>query len=234
MATSTSNTTIDLKKEQQSSLARETYQYSWIAKIFFFGMDLVTGRKTTLAKAKLLEILATVPYRAWEFRQYRRLTREYHDTMAVKKAQYIKEWGRDAQDNEYWHLLVLNEKMKEDNLKDPWFLHPLFVYFVVTSYRIVARVYARFNISRAFLFNAEFEDHAEHIYAQFVEDHPEWDTQPVRSELVKEYGEFDNWGDVFRRIGLDERDHRNESLMRVGKADQVAKYEGMPNMVATI
>jgi len=62
------------------------------------------------------------------------------------------------------------------------------------------------------LFNAEFEDHAEHVYAQFVEDHPEWESQAVSGDIVPEYIDASNWADVFRRIGLDERDHMHESM----------------------
>jgi hypothetical protein len=84
------------------------------------------------------------------------------------------------------------------------------------------------NISRAFLFNAEFEDHAEHVYAQFVEEHSEWEQQPVKNEQVKEYGKFLTWADVFRRIGLDERDHMNMSFRFCGKPERVVEYDGMP------
>lgn len=103
---------------------------------------------------------------------------------------------------------------------------------MVGSYILISRTLAVFNISRAFLFNAEFEDHAEHVYAKFVEEHPEWDTQPVDSNLVKEYGDLQTWGDVFRRIGLDERDHMNSSLVFCGKQGLVVKYEGMPELPA--
>lgn len=87
---------------------------------------------------------------------------------------------------------------------------------------------AFFNIRRAFLFNAEFEDHAEHVYAQFVKENPEWEKQPVKNELVKEYGVFDTWADVFRRIGLDERNHMNSSFLFCGKPEDIVKYDGMP------
>ena len=90
---------IDLKKEQQASLARPRYRYSLAAKIFFLKMDLLTGRKTTLAKAKLIEMLASIPYRSWEIRQYARLTRMYRDRVSVARAESIVEWGREAQDN---------------------------------------------------------------------------------------------------------------------------------------
>jgi len=221
---------IDLKKEQKASLNRQCYKYSFAAKLFFFKMDIITGKKVTLAKVKLIETLASIPYRAWEIRQYERMTRKYQDISFVGKAHKIMMWGREAQDNEYWHLIVVNEKMKEDNVKDPWYLNPIFPFLMVSTYGLISRILAIFNISRAFLFNAEFEDHAEHVYAKFVEDHPEWDTQPVNSNLVKEYGDFKTWGDVFRRIGLDERDHMNNSFIFCGKPEAVVKYEGMPEL----
>jgi hypothetical protein len=97
------------------------------------------------------------------------------------------------------------------------------------GYTLMSFFFAFFNIRRAFLFNAEFEDHAEHVYAQFVKDHPEWENQPVKSDLVEEiYGKFDNWADVFRRIGLDERDHMNTSFDYAGMPECIVRYEGMP------
>jgi hypothetical protein len=221
---------IDLKKEQNASLARDPYKYSLAAKFFFFSMDLVTGKKTTLSKAKLLESLASIPYRAWENRQYRRLTCKYQNEEIVNKAHKIMFWGREAQDNEYWHLLVINEKMKEDGKKNAWYLAPLVSCTMIGTWVMISRTLAFFNISRAFLFNAEFEDHAEHIYAKFVHENPELDLQPVRSELVKKYGDFQSWGDVFRRIGLDERDHRNKSFVYCGRPEDVVRYEGMPEL----
>lgn len=93
---------------------------------------------------------------------------------------------------------------------------------------LIARTLALFSMRRAFLFNAEFEDHAEHVYAQFVQDHPEWEGQPVRSALVKEYADVRTWAEVVRRIGLDERNHMNSSFVFCGKPDHVVRYDGMP------
>jgi ubiquinol oxidase len=200
------HTNLDLKREQQATLARPRVKYSLAARFFFFAMDLVTGSKTTLAKAKLLEILASIPYRARQ----------------------IVTWGREAQDNEYWHLLVIQEKMKADGLTDPWYMSPPIPWLIAWSYKVMAGLLVFASQRRAFLFNAEFEDHAEHIYAQFVAEHPEWETQPVNNEVVKAYcGEAASWAEVFRRIGLDERDHRNQSFASAGKAEYVVRYEGM-------
>lgn len=222
------NERIDLKKEQQASIDRPRYKYSVMARILFITMDVLTGRQVTLSKAKLLETLACIPYREWEIRQYIRLTRRYRKREFVEWANGIKKWGREAQDNEYTHLLIINEKMKEDGMKDAWYLFPLIPFIMVMVYVPFAKLLTLFRIRRAFLFNAEFEDHAEHIYAQFVGEHPEWDEQKVDNPLVKAYADVETWGDVFRRVGLDERDHRNASFIACGKPEFVAEYEGMP------
>lgn len=213
----------DLKREQQASLARPRLGNSLTARLFFLSMDLIAGKRTTLAKAKLLEMLASVPYRAWEFRQVARLTSCYRDHDAVKKAREIIVWSRAAQDNEYWHLLVLHEKMKEERCRAPWFLSAPFVFFSVVFYTVFSRLLALIRPRRAFLFNAEFEDHAEHVYARFIEEHPEWEQQPLRNGLVKEYADLANWAEVFRRIGLDEREHMNRSFVFGGQPQRVAR-----------
>jgi demethoxyubiquinone hydroxylase (CLK1/Coq7/Cat5 family) len=209
-------------------MARPRYKYSLAARLFFLAMDLVTGKNITLAKALLIEMLAGIPYRAWEIREYARMTRLYRDQEFVRQARGIMIWGREAQDNEYWHLLVIHEKMMEDGIKDAWYLSPAVVFPMILSYGLIARTLALVNMRRAFLFNAEFEDHAEHVYAQFVKEHPEWEDQPVRSTRVKEYANLKTWAEVFKRIGLDERDHMNSSFIFCGKPEYVVKYDGMP------
>ena len=219
---------IDLKKEQQASRARPRYPYSAVARVFFGSMDLLTGKHTTLAKAKLVEILATVPYRAWERREHASVTRHQGDGARAQEAGAIMRWGREAQDNEHWHLLLIEEKIREDAAKQPWYLTPPLPALMVGPYVLLSWAMARTAIHRAFVLNGEFEDHAEHTYAQLVEDHPEWEKQPVASTVVQGYGSFRSWADVFRRIGLDERDHMNNSFRFGGMPERVVKYEGMP------
>jgi hypothetical protein len=220
--------TIDLKKEQKASLERPHLQYSAIARVFFWGMNLITGKATTVSKAILIETLASIPYRAWEIRQYALMTRIYKNLNMVKQASDIMNWSREAQDNEYWHLVVLEEKMKEDGTKDPWYLKQPFPFLIVLSYVIITRTIALANIRAAFRFNAAFEDHAEHVYAAFIEDNPGLDDQPMNNSIVKEYADVATWGDIVRRIGLDERDHMNNSFIFSGEPEKVIKYDGMP------
>lgn len=215
---------IDLKAEQQASLERPRCAYSPAAKFFFSTMDLVTGRGTNLPKTLLIELLASIPYRAWELRMYSKLTFGYRNRQAVKKILELMEWSRDAQDNEYWHAQAIQEKMIEDGTKRPWYLFQPIPFLVVGGYILFTRSLALFNLRRAFLFNAEFEDHAEHIYAQFVQDNPQWETQPVTQKVVLDRMAFDNWADVFRRIGLDEREHRDASFIEAGLPEQAVGY----------
>lgn len=219
---------IDLKKECQATVERPRLKYSAIAKLFFWGMDLVTGKKTSYSKAKLLETLACIPYREWEIRKYAHITRQYAQLAKVKSSQDIIEWARYAQDNEYWHLLVLHEKMKEDGIKDAWYLAPLIRLLMVMMYVMIARTVAFWNIRWGFDFNAQFEDHAEHVYAQFVKDNPGLDQQNMSNPLVKEYADLSTWGDIFRRISLDERDHMNNSFLYSGQEASIVRYKGMP------
>ena len=207
---------IDLKAEQQASLNRPRCHYSLAAKFFFSAMDLITGKKINLPKTLLIELLASIPYRAWELRMYSKLTFGYRRREKIKQMLKIMQWSRNAQDNEYWHAQAIQEKMIEDNTKRPWYLWAPITSSIIITYIIFTRLIALFNLRRAFLFNAEFEDHAEHVYAQFVEENPQWKNQPVTQPVVLERMKFKNWAEVFCRIGLDEREHRDASFIEAG------------------
>lgn len=223
-------TTIDLAKEQTATLQRSALKHSMMAKIFFKVMDVITGSEITLPKAALIEMLASIPYRAWEGAEYVRSSLNYTDGARVKYAEKLQIWNRYAQDNEYGHLLVIQEKMRLDGVSDPWWLMPPVPYFFMLKYRVLSWFFTRLSQRQAWLFNAEFEDHAEHVYAQFVQEHPEWDAQPVAANpvVLSVYGDLATWGDVFRRVGLDERDHRNKSFVLAGETEKVVAYDGMP------
>ena len=219
---------IDLKSEQQATLARPRYDYSSVTRAMVRGMDVMAGEETTVFKARVVEILAPIPYRAWENREYGRLSRHYGDDALVREADAVLRWGREAQDTEYQHLRVIGAKLGEDGEQGPRRLSRPMPDLMAGSWAVMSRTLARASMRRAFLLNAEAEDHAEHYYAELVQMHPEWEEQPVTSEMVRGYGEFHCWADVFRRIGLDERDHRNASFSFAGMPEFIVSYEGMP------
>lgn len=207
---------VNLRKEQEATLARPRMAYKPMARMLFWGMDLLYGKELTLRKMQLLEILARIPYQAWEIRQYLRLTHLYEDGESVDKGRRITTWAREAQDNEFWHLLVVNERMRQLGIQKHWFWDRLLPRSAAFKYRLFSRLLSLVDIQTAFYLNAQFEDHAEHEYMQFVQDHPELDNEKVESAVAREHGHCETWGDVFRRIGLDEREHMNHSLIHCG------------------
>ena len=215
---------IDLRKEQEATLARPHMKYTGMARALFKSMDILYGAETILPKVRLLEVLARIPYQAWETRQYARMSTRYHYPQEVKEATAIVHWGREAQDNEFWHLLVIEDKMRQDGVRESWFRESLLPRAACFKYVWFSRLLARVNIRRAFYLNAEFEDHAEHAYMEFVRKHPELEALKVESEEAQRMGPFASWADVFRRIALDERDHMNNSLRFCGLSDRVVPY----------
>ncbi|CAN5776676.1 hypothetical protein BH24ACT6_BH24ACT6_06930 [soil metagenome] len=63
--------------------------------------------------------------------------------------------------------------------------------------------------------NVDFEDHAEHEYARYVEEHPELEIRPYEGMFAEKYGRFETMGDLLRQISYDERVHKLESLQRM-------------------
>jgi hypothetical protein len=219
---------IDLERERQASSARPRLDYSTVTRAAVRGMDALAGAETTVLKARIVETLAPIPYRAWENRQYGRLGRHYGDDALVGRAEAVLRWAREAQDLEYRHLRVIAARLRDEGERVPRRLSRPVPDLMTGSWAVLARALARTSIRRALLLNAEFEDHAEHYYAELVGLHPEWEEQPATGEAVEEYGSFGCWADVFRRIGLDERDHMNASFAFAGAPERIVEYEGMP------
>ena len=217
-------TVVDLGREQAATLARPRRLYGVLARMLFLGMDLFYGKPLTLGKVRLLELLARIPYQAWEARHYRRLDSRFEEDGDVRQSEDIIAWGRAAQDNEFWHLRVITEKIREDGVQLGFFKDRLAPRIAAWKYAVFCRALAFVNIRAAFLLNADFEDHAEHEYMRFVADHPELETQPVTSPAALAAGDSRNWADVFRRIGLDEREHMNSSLRFAGRESEQAPF----------
>lgn len=199
-------------------------------------MDIVAGRETSLAKAKMLEVLAGVPYRAWERLAGARLARR--DDGSAEACRGLVRWAQEARHNEDQHLGVVTERMRQRGERDPWYLRQPMRLGAVAFYVVFSNLLAAMAPRRAFRFNAEFEDHAEHTYARFAADHPEWDDEAASGPAVAQYAaatgsELATWGDVVRRIALDERDHRNRSFIASGMPQEVVRYREEPASEAT-
>jgi hypothetical protein len=201
-----------LRREQERTLATPRMRYSFLARALFVGMDLFYGRPRTLSKFKVLELIARVPYQAWEQVAYVAMTHTAHDPGFARRIFERVRQSRQQQDNEQWHLLILQELVVARGIREGFvrfWLVPQFVAFVY--YQIVWLLYV-VRPTAAYRLNAEFEDHAEHEYMEFVRDHSDMEREPFESVVSQDYGRFGSLADLFRQIGYDERVHKEESL----------------------
>ena len=102
-------TSDELKRAQGETLAAPRMRYGLLARALFFSMDLFYGRKQSVSKFKVLEVIARVPYQAWEHVAYIAITHTHaYPDFARRVFERVKE-SRIQQDNEQWHLLILEE-----------------------------------------------------------------------------------------------------------------------------
>jgi hypothetical protein len=97
--------------------------------------------------------------------------------------------SRFEQDNEQWHLLILEELLHD---------HPERLGFV--RHRLVPQLLA-FGYDQL-----------------LVSEHPEWEDTPYEGSFNDDYGDYASLADLFRQIGYDERLHKLESEGRMERA----------------
>ncbi len=210
--------TIDLPKEQEKTLALPRRRYSILARILFFSMNLFYGNKRSLQKFKVLEVIARVPYQAWEHVAYIAMTHTYRKRHFARKIFEFVTESRHQQDNEQWHLLILEEMTVEKGLKENLFLHRILPQIMAFVYFHISWILYVIKPSLSYAMNADFEDHAEHEYMEYVKEHPELENQPFESDFKNDYKDFENLADLFRQIALDERLHKEESIRHIQQA----------------
>ena len=209
---------MDLKTEQQKTLAEYRRRYGFLAALLFVSMDLFYGSKRSLPKFKVLEVIARVPYQSWEQVAYIAMTHTYAALHFARRVfEFVKE-SRSQQDNEQWHLLILEELVQKRQIRESFFLHRLLPQFAAFFYYHVSWLLYVIKPAWSYTLNADFEDHAEHEYMEFVREHPEFEQEPFESDFKEDYGNFQNAADLFRQIALDERLHKEESVSRIQQA----------------
>ena len=213
---------VDLRAEQERTLSTPVLPANLILKSMYLTFDLLYGRARTLPKVKVLEILARYPYWAWEWGGYLRLSRAYSSSK-YGTVQDIElplrhiEMGRDLQDNEQWHLMLVEDIMRQKGSKQGWFRMCLMPRLLSFVYYYMTRIMYKIRPSWSFAMNAAFESHAEHEYMKMSKEHPEWDDEPLDSHYFRFYPRQETLGDLMRRIALDERDHMYDSLEEVDR-----------------
>jgi hypothetical protein len=204
-----------LRVEQQRTLARPPRRYGLLALALFRVMDLVYGRARRWSKFKVLEIIARVPYQAWEHVAYIAITHTHDRQQYARRIFDRVRESREQQDNEQWHLLILEEWVNRHDIREGTLRYrvlPLvlaFIYYHVTWILYVIRPGWSYRL------NADLEDHAEREYMKFAQEHPELEREPFLSLFAKDFGNFPTMADVVRQIAIDERAHREDSESRI-------------------
>jgi ubiquinol oxidase len=207
-----------LREEQRRTLGSPRRRYSLAARALFAAMDLFYGRPRTLSKFKVLEVIARVPYQAWENVAYVAVTHRYSRPGLARRIFERVDESRRQQDNEQWHLLILEELVAEEGGREPFVRCRLLPQVIAFAYYQLSWLFYAVRPAWSYRLNADFEDHAEHEYALFVEENPWLADRPYRGLFADEYGRYDSLADLFRQIGYDERVHKEESVMRMGEA----------------
>jgi ubiquinol oxidase len=199
-----------LVAEQQVSLASPRRRYSLSARALFAIMDRLYGEERTLEKFRVLELVARVPYQAWENVAYVAVTHTARQPNFARRVFDRVRVARWEQDNEQWHLLIMEELTARADRAGlvrsrvvPQVL--AFAYYQLSWFMYVVRPAWSYRL------NADFEDHAEHEYAAFVDEHPEWEAVPYEGEFTEDFGDYASLADLLRQIGYDERLHKLES-----------------------
>jgi ubiquinol oxidase len=207
----------DLRTEWEVTLAQPRQRYSKAAQALFVLLDVVYGRPRSLSKFKVLEVIARVPYQAWEHVAYVAVTHRYsRPTFARRIFERVSE-SRDQQDNEQWHLLILEDLVERSGKRENFLRYRLFPQVIAMAYYYLSWFLYVLQPAWSYRLNADFEDHAEHEYAELVQENPTFDETPYDGPFVEEYGAYATVGDLFRQIGHDERVHKEESLARMAE-----------------
>jgi hypothetical protein len=208
-----------LVQAQRDTEASPRRQYGPAAKLLFRSLDLIYGRDRTLSKFKVLELVARVPYQSWEQVAYIAITHVPHRTGLARRIYDRVAEARAQQDNEQWHLLILEEQIARSGRRESrWRFYWIPQAIAFAYYQLSWLLYV-VHPAWSYRLNADFEDHAEHEYMTLVAEHPEWEQEPFISAFTADYGSFESLADLFRQIGHDERVHKDESLAHLHRPE---------------
>lgn len=204
-----------LCRVQAETLATPRHRYGVAVRLLVRCMDAVYGRPGGFGKFQVLELVARVPYQTWERAAYLAINRLYRQTGLARRVHERIVEAREQQDNEEWHLLIMAELATREGTGRGWVRYRLLPQLLATVYYLLSWLLFLIAPASSYRLNADFEDHAEHEYMEFVAAHPHLETRPWNCPEATGYGQFASVADLIRQIGCDERAHKEESLARL-------------------
>lgn len=201
----------ELLERSEEQRVRPRRKYGVAARLLFIALDAVYGRTSSLEKFRVLEVVARVPYQAWEQVAFVAVTHTHGDPSFARSIHRRATEARAQQDNELMHLLMIEELVDQQPGRRGLVRGVVLPQVLAFAYYQLSWVLYVVRPRWSYALNADFEDHATHTYLDFVHDHPELDEEPWTSTFAEDYGPSDTVGELFRRIALDEAEHRDES-----------------------
>lgn len=208
----------ELRDQAARELQRPRRRYGLASRFLFTALDLLYGRESSLEKFRVLEVVARVPYQAWEQVAFVAVTHTHSDTTLAREIHDRVLEARKQQDNELYHLLIIEELLDGQHFRRSLVRGTILPQLMAFLYYQLSWLLFVVRPKWSYALNADFEDHATSTYLRFVVDNPTLDDLRWESRFADEYGAWPTQGDLFRSIALDEADHRDESERRIHRA----------------
>ncbi len=208
----------DLFAEADRARTEPPRRFGMPARVLFSALDLVYGRESTLEKFRVLEVVARVPYQAWEQVAFVAITHTHEQPSFARNIQRRVRRTRSQQDNELLHLLMIEEQLDLRGFRRSLIRGRLLPQAIAFVYYQISWLLYVLRPRWSYALNADFEHHALHTYLDYVDAHARLRETPWVSEFRDDYAPLSNLAELFTSIALDERSHRDESTARIRAA----------------
>lgn len=202
---------MSLTEQLEVATARSPRRPGPAARILFKTLDVVYGKPFTIEKFRVVELVARVPYKTWQDVAFIAVTQAHGDPRFAHRVQAQGDEARGQSDNETWHLLIMEEMLRAEGFHHSLIRGWLIPQLLAVIYYWLSLVLYVIRPPWSHRLNADFEDHAMRAYAQFVVDHPEFETMTWETQFADDYGAHDTVAEMLRRIAIDEMEHRDRS-----------------------
>lgn len=216
----------ELREHQERYLSTPTYKYGLPARLLFWTAGKVFPQGRSFEFFAFVELVARVPYMAWEHVGHIAQTQTHRDHEFGRKIQDRVYLARDEQDNEFWHLLIMEEFLDAKGYKRRWFFDKVFPQILSFLYYQLSWLLFVVKPEWSYRLNSDFEDHAMRQYALFVEEHPEFDEMTWESKYRGDYGFHATVGDMLRQIAVDEEQHKDHSEDYIARGARFSRDRG--------
>src|SRR3990170_5872291 len=150
----------------------------FIGRVLFVFMDAMYGKKPSLGKFRVLEVVARIPYQSWEVVHYFLTTHLYSNEWRAIDFFRDSEFARSAQDNETMHVVVVTQMCKSEKTGTGilrFYIVPLLIAYL---YAVFCLLFYFFTPRKSYELNYIFEDHSQEQNGIFIADNKQFKTKP--------------------------------------------------------